>query len=126
MTGISEKKNNAEGLVDAIIHGLQEVKGKEITILNLENIPNTICSKFIICHGDSHVQVEALADSTEKHTRTMVNERPISREGLANAEWIILDYFDVVVHIFQKETRAFYDLEKLWADADVEVIDYQI
>ncbi len=126
MTGISEKKNEVERLVDAIVHGLQEIKGKDIVVLNLEKIPNAVCNKFIICHGDSNVQVEALANSVEKQTREILKERPLHREGVANAEWIILDYFNVVVHIFQKETRSFYDLEKLWADAEVETIDYQI
>lgn len=125
MTGISEK-NEVSILVDTIVHGLQEVKGKDIAILDLDQLPNTICSKFIICHGDSNIQVEALADSVEKATRERIQERPIHREGVANAEWIILDYFSVVVHIFQRETRAFYDLEKLWADAPVTQIDYQI
>lgn len=128
MKGISEKKKNSEvgELVDVIVHGLQEVKGKEIVVLNLENIPNAICNKFIICHGDSSTQVDALANSVEKQTREKLKERPLHREGVANAEWIILDYFNVVVHIFQKETRSFYDLEKLWADAEVETIDYQL
>jgi len=125
MTGISEKEN-VERLVNTIVHGLQEVKAKDIVILHLEDIPNAICSKFIICHGDSDVQVEALANSVEKETKEKLEEKPLHREGVANAEWIILDYFDVVVHVFRKETRSFYDLEKLWADAKVSEIDYQI
>lgn len=124
MTGIS-KKNEVGTLVDTIVHGLQEVKGKDIAILDLDKLPNTICSKFIICHGASNTQVEALANSVEKATREQLKERPLHREGVANAEWIILDYFSVVVHIFQRETREFYDLEKLWADAPVTQIDYQ-
>lgn len=124
MTGISDK-SEVSILVDTIVHGLQEVKGKDIAILDLDQLPNTICSKFIICHGDSSTQVEALADSVEKATREQIQERPVHREGVANAEWIILDYFSVVLHIFQKETRVFYDLEKLWADAPVTQIDYQ-
>lgn len=125
MTGISEKKE-VDRLVEAIVHGLQEVKGKDIVVLDLKDIPNAICQNFIICHGDSNVQVEALANSVEKQTREQLKEKPMHREGVANAEWIILDYFDVVVHIFRKETRAFYDLEKLWADAAITEIDYQI
>lgn len=125
MTGISKKKE-VDKLVDAIVHGMQEVKGKDIVVLDLEEIPNAICQKFIICHGDSSVQVDALANSVEKQTREQLKEKPMHREGVANAEWIILDYFDVVVHIFRQETRAFYDLEKLWADAKVTEVDYQI
>jgi ribosome-associated protein len=125
MTRISEKKQT-EKLVDAIVHGLQEVKGNDIVVMDLEKIPNAICSRFIICHGDSNVQVEALANSVEKEVKKLVNEKPIHREGVANAEWIILDYFNVVVHVFQRSTREFYDLERLWADAKVTAIDYQI
>ncbi len=125
MTGISEKKK-VENLVDAIVHGLQEVKGNDIVELNLEKIPNAICSRFVICHGDSSTQVEALANSVEKEVKEQLNEKPLHREGVNNAEWIILDYFNVVVHVFQKATREFYDLEKLWADAEAKKIEYQI
>lgn len=125
MTGNSEK-DEVEKLVDAIVHGMQEVKGKDIVVLHLEKIPNAICRKFVICHGDSDVQVEALANAVEKSTAEQSGEKPLHREGVTNAEWVILDYFDVVVHIFRRETRAFYDLEKLWADAKVSEIDYQI
>lgn len=125
MTGISEK-NNLNKLLDTIVFGLQEVKGNDIVVLDLEKIPNSVCRYFIICHGDSGTQVEALASSVEKQTKEKLNERPQHREGVANAEWIILDYFDIVVHIFRKSTREFYDLEKLWADAPAHQIDYQI
>jgi ribosome-associated protein len=125
MTGISEK-NNLNKLLDTIVFGLQEVKGNDIVVLDLEKIPNSVCRYFIICHGDSGTQVEALAGSVEKQTKEKLNERPQHREGVANAEWIILDYFDIVVHIFRKSTREFYDLEKLWADAPAHQIDYQI
>lgn len=125
MTGISEK-NNLNKLLDTIVFGLQEVKGNDIVVLDLEKIPNSVCRYFVICHGDSGTQVEALAGSVEKQTKEKLNERPQHREGVANAEWIILDYFDIVVHIFRKSTREFYDLEKLWADAPAHQIDYQI
>lgn len=125
MTGISEKKQ-VDNLVDAIVHGLQEVKGNDIVELNLEKIPNAICRRFVICHGDSSTQVEALANSVEKEVKEKLDEKPLHREGVNNAEWIILDYFNVVVHVFQKATREFYDLEKLWADAEVKKIEYQI
>lgn len=125
MTRISEKKQ-LEKLVDTVVNGLQEVKGKDIVVMNLEKIPNAICSRFVVCHGDSNVQVEALANSVEREVKQKLKENPMHREGVANAEWVILDYFDVVVHIFQKSTREFYDLERLWADAEISAIDYQI
>jgi ribosome-associated protein len=121
MTGTSERIDT-EKLVDTIVYGMQEIKGHDIVVLNLKKIPNAICSYFVICHGDSNTQVDALANSVEKQCREQLREKPIHREGFQNAEWIILDYFDVVVHVFQKRTREFYDLEKLWADAAVTLI----
>jgi ribosome-associated protein len=118
MTGISERVET-EQLVDTVVFGMQEIKGHDIVVLDLRKIPNAICSYFIICHGDSNTQVNALANSVEKQCREKLKEKPVHREGMQNAEWIILDYFSVVVHVFQKRTREFYDLEKLWADAAV-------
>lgn len=118
MTGITERVDT-EQLVNTVVYGLQEIKGHDIIALDLRKIPNAICSFFVICHGDSSTQVGALADSVEKQCREKLQQKPIHREGYQNAEWIILDYFDVVVHVFHKRTREFYDLEKLWADAKV-------
>ncbi|TCO10570.1 ribosome silencing factor [Natronoflexus pectinivorans] len=105
-------------LVNAIVEGMQEKKGANITILDLTSIENTITSFFVICNGDSNVHVDAIADSTEEHVREHVSEKPFHVEGKQNAQWILLDYLDVVVHIFQRSTREFYNLENLWADAE--------
>lgn len=104
-------------LVDAVIRGVQEVKGKDIVHLDLRNVPNTVCDHFIICHGDSDTQVEAIAGSVEKQARERAGERPWHSEGQENRGWILLDYVDVVVHVFHKSKREHYGLEHLWSDA---------
>ena len=116
----------SEKLVDAIIKGMQEVKGNDIVSIDLRGIPNAVCDFFVICHGTSNTQVGALSDSVEREVYKTLNEDAFSKEGKENAEWILLDYFDVVVHIFQREAREFYGIEKLWADAEVKEIAYEV
>jgi ribosome-associated protein len=111
------EEENTGLLVDTIIKGIQEKKGHEIVVLDLTDIPNSICDYFVICHGDSNTQVEAIADSVEDETIKSLKEKPWHREGMENAEWVLLDYISVVVHVFYKQTREFYGLENLWADA---------
>ncbi len=123
---ISKSKNTSTQLADAVIRGIQEVKGKEICSLDLRKLPNSVCDFFIICHGTSDTQVDAIARSVLKTVSEDRNENPVHKEGMNQAEWILLDYFDVVVHIFKEEARSFYNLEKLWADADVKEIEYQL
>ena len=110
-------------LLDAVIKGLDDVKGHEIKVLDLSSIDNAISSFFVISHGNSHTQVDALASSVEKVVKESIGERPISVQGLRNGEWAILDYFDIVVHVFHKEARSKYALEELWGDADIS--DYE-
>jgi ribosome-associated protein len=105
-----------------IIQGIQEKKGKDIVCLDLKNIENAVCSYFIVCHGDSNTQVNAIADSIYDVVKKASGEFPWHKEGFQNAEWILLDYSNVVVHIFQKEIRDYYNLEKLWADAKIRKI----
>lgn len=104
-------------LVDAIVQGAQEVKAKDIVHLDLREVPNTVCDHFIICHGDSDTQVEAIAGSVEKFAREKAGERPWHSEGQESKGWVLLDYVDVVVHIFHKSKREHYGLERLWSDA---------
>ena len=106
-------------LLDAVIKGLDDVKGHEIAIIDLSAIENAISSFFIISHGTSHTQVEALASSVEKVVRESIGEKPSTVQGLRNGEWAILDYFDIVVHVFHKEARSRYALEELWGDAEI-------
>jgi ribosome-associated protein len=105
-------------LADIVVNGMLERKALEIVKLKLANVPNSITDYFIICHGNSRSQVEAIADSVEAEVKKAIGVNPWHKEGYENAEWILLDYFDVVVHIFQTEARGFYKLEKLWNDAE--------
>ena len=104
-------------IVDAVVKGIQEVKGKDIVHLDLREVPNTVCDHFVICHGDSVTQVRSIADSVEHSVKEELGERPWHSEGKGNDEWILLDYVTVVVHVFHREKRAFYAVEDLWADA---------
>jgi ribosome-associated protein len=117
------KKSETSGmLADIIIKGMQEKLGLDIVKLNLSGIPNSITDYFVICHGASRSQVDAIADSVQFEVKKAIGDFPSHKEGFENCEWILLDYFDVVVHIFQAETRSFYQLEKLWADAPREEV----
>ncbi len=104
-------------LVDAVVEGIQEKKGVNIVILDMTKIENTICEYFVICDGDSNIHVDAIADSVNEYVREKLNDRPVHVEGKENAEWILIDYVDVIVHVFQRSIREFYNLEGLWADA---------
>jgi ribosome-associated protein len=115
---ISDKDVNVKELIDSIVEGIQEVKGKDISILDLSSIDNAVCSHFIICTGDSSTQVKSIASVVEKMTRKKLKEKPWHNEGSTNSEWILLDYVNVVVHVFYRETREFYNIEGLWADAE--------
>jgi len=110
-------------LLNAVIHGLQEVKGKEITILDLREIAHAVAGWFVVVHGTSRTQVEALASSVEKETATQLDEKPWGKQGLRNGEWAILDYSDIVVHVFHEEARQRYALEELWGDANIETLE---
>ena len=96
---------------------MQEVKAKDIVHLDLREVPNTVCDHFIICHGDSSTQVEAIARSVERFTLQRLKEKPWHTEGRENAGWVLLDYVDVVVHVFLRDVRTYYGLDQLWADA---------
>lgn len=107
----------SKDLVDAVVEGIQEKKGVNIVILDMTKIDNTICEYFIICDGDSNVHVDAISESVNEYVRKKLNDRPVHVEGKDNAEWILIDYVDVIVHVFQRSTREFYNLEGLWADS---------
>lgn len=111
--------NTTEKLVEQIIKGLQEVKGENIVSLDMSPIVDPICKYFVICEANSSVQVSALAHSVEKVVKEQLDEKPISKAGFEQSQWIALDYGDVMVHVFQAPFRAFYDLEHLWADATI-------
>jgi len=108
-----------EALNDLIVDAIQDVKGKNIVKLDLRKLKERPTDFFIICEGDSIVQVRAIADRVRSKVRDLTGRRPGHLEGGNNSIWVLVDYFDVVVHVFYPETRAFYDLETLWSDADI-------
>ncbi|MFT4659816.1 MAG: ribosome-associated protein [Patiriisocius sp.] len=118
MKGSKDKKEK-DKLVKTIIEGIQEVKGQEILELDLTKLDVSICDTFIICHGGSTTQVDAIGDKVQEFTRKKLNQKAWKTSGYENCEWVILDYFDIIVHIFLKETRSVYNLEDLWSDANI-------
>ena len=122
----SVKSTKSAQLTKLIIEGIQEKKGHEIITLNLKNLKISIADYFVICHADSRTQVEAIADSVEDFVYKKTKEKVWHKEGKQNAEWILLDYIDVVVHIFQKETRVYYGLERLWGDAEMKKVIFKM
>lgn len=110
------------GLLDAIILGAQEKKAKDIVVLDLKSAGSPLADFFVVCHGDSRTQVDAIAHSIEDEVYKLTGERPSFREGFTNAEWILLDYINIVVHVFQFEQRDYYGIEKFWADAKTKKI----
>ena len=106
-----------ETLVQTIIKGIQEKKGSNIVVADLSGIDGTICNNFIVCQGNSPTQVEAIAESVGDMARMELQERPAHVVGLENAQWVAMDYTDVLVHIFLPDVREYYDLEHLWEDA---------
>lgn len=116
-------KAETEKLSEAILEGIQNLKGKEITLIDLESIQHTECSYFIICHGTSSTHVDSIAKSVESTVKENLETDVWHRDGYRNALWILLDYGDIMVHVFQKDTREFYNLEGLWADAKIKTIE---
>jgi ribosome-associated protein len=119
---IKERKKitevSSEILCQSVVKGMQERKGIEITVLDLRNVKSAITDYFVICSGTSDTQIDALADSVEEEVWKDIQAHPWKREGKMQKEWILLDYVDVVVHVFKKDRREFYKLEELWGDAE--------
>ncbi len=109
--------NNTELLIDKIVKGIQEKKGHDITIVDLSPIQDTVCRAFVICTAGSPTQAQAICDSISETARREAGSKPTAIDGLRHAQWVAMDYTDVIVHIFLAESRYFYDLEHLWADA---------
>ena len=120
---MTKHKASADQLITEIIKGIEQVKGENISILDLRDIENTVCDYFVVCEGNSNTQVNAIAGSVQKTVSKALKDKPWHVEGENNAEWVLLDYVNVVVHIFQKQIREFYDIESLWGDAKTTVIE---
>ncbi|MDR3227401.1 MAG: ribosome silencing factor [Prevotellaceae bacterium] len=115
----SDNTDTAAELLKVVVEAMHEKKAQNVISLNLSKLKNSICKYFIICNADSHTQVAAISDNIEDKVLENLNEKVWRRNGIENAFWIILDYGDVVIHIFQTEQRNFYRLEELWADAEL-------
>jgi ribosome-associated protein len=113
----------AEQIRDFIVRGMQEKKGQDIVVMDLRNVRNAICDYFVICSGNSDTQIDAIATSVEEEVYKASKQDPWHKEGKMNREWILLDYVDVVAHVFKKDRRSFYDLEQLWGDAEIQQIE---
>jgi ribosome-associated protein len=120
---MSKNKNNSDDLIAHIISGIEDVKGKEINLLDLRELENTVCDYFIICEGTSNTQVNAIVSSVQKKVSKAIKDKPWHVEGENNGEWVLMDYVNVVVHVFQKHIREYYDIEGLWGDAKTTVIE---
>jgi|TARA_B110000483_G_scaffold78858_1_gene98264 ribosome-associated protein len=114
---MAKKKSNADELISKIISGVEDVKGIDISLLDLRDIENTVCSYFIVCSGSSNTHVNAIVSSVQKTVSKELREKPFHTEGLENSEWVLIDYVNIVVHVFQKHIREYYNIEELWGDA---------
>ncbi len=115
---VRHQNDNAEQIVAATIEAMEAVKGKDIVTLDLREIGTAVTDYFVICHANSKIQVDAIADKVEDTVREKAKQKPYHVEGRENTEWILIDFVDVVVHIFLESKRSFYKLEELWADAE--------
>ncbi|MEL6391009.1 MAG: ribosome silencing factor [Bacteroidota bacterium] len=111
-------RSDDNALVDLIIDSIQDIKGKRITKLDLREVEEAPANYFIICEGESITQVRAISQNINRRVKSELSIRPAHTEGIAESKWILVDYFDTIVHVFYPETRAFYDLEELWNDAN--------
>lgn len=112
-----------EQIVAKIVEGIQERKGKEIAVVNLTRLKESPCSYFVICEGDSSVHVNAIALSIKEYVREQIGVKPYAADGFENAEWIALDYGQIIVHVFQRHIRSFYDIEHLWSDGKIQRLE---
>ena len=114
---MTKENTSADQLITTFLEGIEDVKGQHINILDLRDIENTVCDYFIICEGTSNTQVNAIVNSVQKKVSKTLRDKPWHIEGSENAEWVLMDYVNVVVHVFQKHIREYYDIESLWGDA---------
>jgi ribosome-associated protein len=121
--GKKRKGANSETLSDVIVKGMQEKKASDIVVMDLRKIKNAVADFFVICSGNSDKQLDAISDSIDAEVFKKFQENPWHTEGKNNKEWMLLDYINVVAHVFRKDRREFYALERLWGDADITEID---
>jgi ribosome-associated protein len=116
-------RQDSDTLADLVVRGMQDKKASDIVVLNLKELKNAVADYFIICSANSDTQLEAVARSVEEEIEKETGESPWQTEGRTNREWVLLDYVDVVVHVFLRDRRKFYALEELWGDANISYIE---
>lgn len=116
----NKKAQESTSISELVVHGIQEKKGNDIVRLDLRNIHSSVADYFVVCHAESSTQIKAIAQSVEEEVFKALKLEPWRKEGQQHADWIILDYVDVVVHIFKTDKRQFYGIEDLWGDAEVQ------
>ncbi|WP_329805580.1 ribosome silencing factor [Flavobacterium facile] len=117
------KNISTDDLLASIIKGIEDVKGLDIDILDLRGIDNSVCDYFVICNGNSNTQVNAIVGSVQKGVSKELKDKPWHVEGTDVGEWVLMDYVNVVVHVFQKHIREYYNIESLWGDAKITSIE---
>lgn len=117
------KNISTDDLLSSIIKGIEDVKGLDIDILDLRGIDNSVCDYFVICNGNSNTQVNAIVGSVQKCVSKELKDKPWHIEGTDVGEWVLMDYVSIVVHVFQKHIREYYNIESLWGDAKITSIE---
>ena len=120
---MTKNSSSTDDLIAFTIEGIENIKGQNIVLLDLRHIENTVCDYFIICDGNSNTQVNAIVSSVQKIVSKNTHEKPYHIEGSDNAEWVLMDYVNIVVHVFQKHKREYYNIENLWGDAKITEIE---
>ena len=120
-----KKKETREILIESVVTAMTNTKAKNPVILDFSGMKGAVCDAFVICHGSSRTQTEAIADHVIEEVKKQTGQNPWHKEGFENAEWILIDYSDVVIHIFQEERRRYYNIEQLWGDAPLTKVDTQ-
>lgn len=116
-------RQDSDTLADVVVRGMQDKKASDIVVLNLKELKNAVADYFIICSANSDTQIDAIARSVEEEVEKVTGDYPWQTEGRTNREWVLLDYVDVVVHVFLRDRRKFYALEELWGDARISYIE---
>ncbi|SRR6478672_12392416 len=120
---MTKKNASTDVLLTYIIKGIEEVKGNDIDILDLREIDTAVCDYFVVCSGSSNTQVNAIVNSVQKLVSKEIKDKPWHVEGTDNAEWVLMDYVSIVVHVFQKQIREYYNIEGLWGDAKITTLE---
>ena len=114
---MSKPRSTEDSLISNIVDGIENVKGLDVSILDIRDIENTVCRYLVVCTGNSNTHVSAIVSAIKKTVSKELKEKPFHTEGNVNAEWVLIDYINVVVHVFQKQIREYYNIEELWGDA---------